>query len=203
MPPPQLCAHTYDSSSIRASGSDSDWVGPPRPRCRFPCKFRLGLPHAGSSERGGASARPWRGCAAPPPRQPRLLAHPAGDFQKGLPDGRSGFDHLGARCGLREGWVHFPLCPSILHESHPQSWRVKSVAQTFATLASVYGALGVPRWRSGKESACNARDAGLIPGSGRSPGGGNGNLLQYSCLENPMDRGACRATLYGVVKSQT
>jgi len=45
----------------------------------------------------------------------------------------------------------------------------------------------------GKESACNvgvARDAGLIPGSGRSPGGGHGNPLQYSCLENPMDRGA-------------
>ena len=41
-----------------------------------------------------------------------------------------------------------------------------------------------------KESACNAGDLGLIPGSGRSPGEGNGNLLQYSCLENPMDRGA-------------
>ena len=41
-----------------------------------------------------------------------------------------------------------------------------------------------------KASACNARDLGLIPGSGRSPGEGNGNPLQYSCLENPMDRGA-------------
>ena len=48
---------------------------------------------------------------------------------------------------------------------------------------------GLPRWLSGKEFACNAgdtRDAGLIPGSGRSPGGGNDNLLQYSCLENSM-----------------
>ena len=44
-------------------------------------------------------------------------------------------------------------------------------------------------------------DTGLIPGSGRSPGGGNGNLLQYSCLENPMDRGAWQATIYGVAKS--
>ena len=44
---------------------------------------------------------------------------------------------------------------------------------------------GLPWWLSGKESACNARDLGLIPGSGRSPGEGNGNLLQYSCLENP------------------
>ena len=47
--------------------------------------------------------------------------------------------------------------------------------------------LGLPRWCSGKESA-NAGDVGLIPGSGRSPGEGNGNLLQCSCLENPMDR---------------
>ena len=44
------------------------------------------------------------------------------------------------------------------------------------------------RWLSGKESACNAADMGSIPGSGRSPGVGNGNPLQYSCLENPMDR---------------
>ena len=43
---------------------------------------------------------------------------------------------------------------------------------------------------SGKESTCNAGDLGLIPGLGRSPGGGHGNPLQYSCLENPMDRGA-------------
>ena len=58
----------------------------------------------------------------------------------------------------------------------------------------------------GKESACNAgdtEDAGLIPGSGRSPGGGHGNPLQYSCLENPMDRGAWRAAVHGVTKSQT
>ena len=46
------------------------------------------------------------------------------------------------------------------------------------------------------------RDTGSIPGLGRSPGEGNGNLLQYSCLENPMDRGAWRATVHGVVKSQ-
>ena len=47
---------------------------------------------------------------------------------------------------------------------------------------------------AGKEFACNAADLGLIPGLGRSPGEGNGNPLQYSCLENPMDRGAWRAT---------
>ena len=59
---------------------------------------------------------------------------------------------------------------------------------------------------SGKKSACSAGaagDTGLIPGSGRSPGGGHGDPLQYSCLENPMDRGAWQATVHGVAKSQT
>ena len=51
-----------------------------------------------------------------------------------------------------------------------------------------------------KESACNAGDPGLIPGLGRSPGGGNGNPLQYSCLENPMDGGAWWAAAYGVAR---
>ena len=56
-----------------------------------------------------------------------------------------------------------------------------------------------------KTPICNAGDtgvAGLIPGSGRSPGGGHGNLLQYSCLENAMDRGAEQATIYRVTKNQ-
>ena len=52
-------------------------------------------------------------------------------------------------------------------------------------------------------SAGDARDSGSIPGSGRSSGGGPGNPLQYSCLENPMDRGAWRATVHGVPKSWT
>ena len=55
----------------------------------------------------------------------------------------------------------------------------------------------------GKESAHNVRDPGSIPGLGRSPRGGHGNPLQYSCLENPMDRGAWRTTVHGVAKSQT
>ena len=54
-----------------------------------------------------------------------------------------------------------------------------------------------------KESACNAGDLGSILGSGRSPGEGNGNPLQYSCLENPMDGGAWWATVHGVAKSWT
>ena len=52
-------------------------------------------------------------------------------------------------------------------------------------------------------SACNAGDLGSIPGSGRSPGEGNGNPLWYSCLENPMDRGAWWAAVHGVAKSWT
>ena len=52
-------------------------------------------------------------------------------------------------------------------------------------------------------NAGDLRDAGSIPGSGRSPGEENGHPLQYSCLENPMDRGAWTATVHGVVKSQT
>ena len=58
---------------------------------------------------------------------------------------------------------------------------------------------------TGKEPACNAGDIGdlgLIPGSERSPGEGNGYLLQYSCLEKSMDRGAWQATIHGVAKSQ-
>ena len=55
----------------------------------------------------------------------------------------------------------------------------------------------------GKASAYNVGDLGLIPGSGRSPGEGNGNPLQCSCLENPMDQGAWWATIHGVAKSQT
>ena len=52
----------------------------------------------------------------------------------------------------------------------------------------------------GKETIYNAGDPGLIPGLGKSPGGGNGNLLWYSCLENPMDRGAWHAIVHGVAR---
>ena len=55
----------------------------------------------------------------------------------------------------------------------------------------------------GKESACSAGDPGSVPRSGRSPGEGNGNPLQYSCPDNPMDQGAWGATVHGVAKSRT
>ena len=60
-----------------------------------------------------------------------------------------------------------------------------------------------PGGSDGIESTCNAGDSGLIPRLGRSPGEGNGNPLQYSCLENPMDRGGWPATVHRVTKSQT
>ena len=60
-----------------------------------------------------------------------------------------------------------------------------------------------PGGSDGRGSAHNGGDLGLIPGLGRSPGGGHGNPLQYSCLENPMDRGAWQATVHGVAKSLT
>ena len=66
--------------------------------------------------------------------------------------------------------------------------------------------MGFTSGTSGKEPSANARDlrdVGLIPGLGRFPGEGNGNPLQYSCLENPLDRGAWWATVHSVTKSQT
>ena len=65
---------------------------------------------------------------------------------------------------------------------------------------------GFPGGASGNEPPANTgdtRDAGSIPGLGRSPGGGHDNPLQYACLENPMDTGAWRATVYRITKSQT
>ena len=63
--------------------------------------------------------------------------------------------------------------------------------------------MGFPGGSDGKESACNEGGLGSVPGSGRSSGEGNGKALQYSCLENPMDRGILWATVHGVEKSQT
>ena len=63
--------------------------------------------------------------------------------------------------------------------------------------------VGFPGGSDGKESVCSVGDLGLIPWSGRSPGEGNGYLLQYSCLENSMDRSVWWATVYGVTDSWT
>ena len=68
------------------------------------------------------------------------------------------------------------------------------------------GVLGLPSGSGDKESACNAgdtQDMGLIPGFGRSPGEGSGNLFQYSCQDNFTDRGAWWVTVHGIAKSHT
>ena len=87
---------------------------------------------------------------------------------------------------------------------HLQSHQGGSAGAVTVLLAVVVGISkdGLPRWL-GNESACNAGDVGSIPGSGRSPGTGSGNPLQYSCLENSVGRGAWWVTVHGVVKSQT
>ena len=79
-----------------------------------------------------------------------------------------------------------------------------SLFRVLPALIGVSWCLGVvliPWWLSGEESTYNAGDLGSTPGSGRSPGDGNGNPLQYSCLGNPMDTGAWRATVRGVTKA--
>ena len=86
------------------------------------------------------------------------------------------------------------------------SWRQYQFRNRFVISIFLNSALSntvasFPGSSDGKVSACNAGDLGLIPGSGRSPGEGNGNPLQYSCLENPVDGGACQATVHGVAES--
>ena len=97
--------------------------------------------------------------------------------------------------------------------SHPYMTTGKTIALTRQTSVSKVMSLlfnmlsrlvhSFPGGSEGKVSACNAGDPGSIPGLGRSPGERKGNPLQYSCLENPMDRGAWRATVHGVTKSGT
>ena len=92
-----------------------------------------------------------------------------------------------------------------------EDWRaaVHGVAKSWTRLSNwteLNYMSGLPKWLSSKEYPCNAGDTGdmgLIPGLGRSIGGGNNNPLQYSCLENPMDRGVWRATVNRVAKSRT
>ena len=69
----------------------------------------------------------------------------------------------------------------------------------FSNLSPLTHLYGLPMWLSGKESDFQAGDASLIPEFGRSPGEGSGNPFQYSCLGKPMNRGAWRATVHGVM----
>ena len=78
-----------------------------------------------------------------------------------------------------------------------------SIIISFCVMVEYYSSVGLPLWLNSKESTCNEGDVVSIPGSGRSPGGGHGNPLQYCCLENSIDRGARGAAIHRVAKSQT
>ena len=93
-------------------------------------------------------------------------------------------------------------CMSSLERSPPRSSTDWIVISRFYKIRNILLTCS-PGGSDGKESACIAEGLDSIPGLGRSPGGGHGNPLQYSCLENPMDRGAWWATVPGVAKSPT
>ena len=103
------------------------------------------------------------------------------------------------------------ICFHALLSIFPTFWNVyrfiggcKERCIQFSLYISIlYTMEGFPGGSEVKVSACNVGDPGSIPGSGRSPGEGNGNPLQYSCLEYPMDGGAWQATVHGVAKSRT
>ena len=101
----------------------------------------------------------------------------------------------------QEYWSGLPL-PSPYWELVPAYLFNQSVNKYFKITSRGY--IGLPWWLSSKESCRRlAGNMGSNPGSGRSPGEGNGNPLQYSCLENPMDEGFWQATVHGITKDQT
>ena len=83
-------------------------------------------------------------------------------------------------------------------KSHPTQTCQSSGEENRAQENSMFR--GFPQSSVGKESACSVGDPGLIPGSGRSHGEGNGSPFQYSCLENPMDRRTWQATVHGITR---
>ena len=105
---------------------------------------------------------------------------------------------------ISENILPFKMMSVCMHVCHTCWWmEVRPATSIYCTHTA---SVGLPQWLRGKESTRNAGDtgnAGSIPGSGRSPRGGHDNPLQYSCQENPMDRGAWRATVHGVTKSRT
>ena len=87
--------------------------------------------------------------------------------------------------------------PSLVSHRVGHDW------SDLAAAAAAYLFKGLPWWLSGEESTCKAIDVGLIPESGRPPGEGNGTPFHYSCLANPMDKGAWQDIVHGIAKSQT
>ena len=92
---------------------------------------------------------------------------------------------------------YLPCLSTVLGRTDDQTWN------PFKRILDDRGYYGLHQWLSGKEFNCNSEDPGSIPRSGRSPQGGHGNSLQYSCLGNSMHKGAWRAIVPGVAKSQT
>ena len=111
----------------------------------------------------------------------------------------------------QENCVHGMTIPScaLINIEFIQSYKSQTQVLSFKLniwilfIYLVISVLGFPCGSVVKNLSANVGDMGLIPGSGRSPGGGNGNPLQYSCLGNPMDRGAWQATVHGIAKSWT
>ena len=99
-------------------------------------------------------------------------------------------------------WIHFRLwnlwCKLWIHRYNALKFHFYS-----CNLKCHFCSCDFPGGSAGKEYACNAGDPGLIPGSGRSPGGGHGNPFQYFCLENSIDRRVWQAKVHGITKSQT
>ena len=99
-------------------------------------------------------------------------------------------------------WFYYVLS-SNLYSVHDVKHDLKMSCYCGHTTWAIMLSRGFPGGSDGKESTCNAGDSGLMPGTGRTPGERNGYPLQYSCLENSMDKGAWQATVHGVINSQT
>ena len=118
--------------------------------------------------------------------------------QKGLGDSSQGWGLLGA-FGRAAGFVALPL-PAL---SSPERLWERNRPYERNGLGVGQFSMGFPRWLSNKETTCQCGRPGFDPWVGKIPGGGDGYLLQYSCLGNSMDRGAWGRTVHGVAKSQT
>ena len=113
------------------------------------------------------------------------------------------WESIGDEVSVRYFWISWP--------SAMKKWHFNSALSLFSTFSILNEVLndrikvkeGFLGGSDSKESAWNAGDLGSIPGSGRTPGEGHGNPLHYSCLENPMDRGAWKAAVRGVTKNRT
>ena len=111
----------------------------------------------------------------------------------------------GIKCFPQKNWGG-PACSPPSPRSPATCLMSPSISLNFLIYISRIIWCGLPRWLNGEEPACQCRktgEANSVPGIGRSPEGGNGNPLQYSCLENPMDGGAWWATDHEVTKNQT